>query len=98
MATAKSPAYKLNNGIEMPALGLGVFHVTRRNVWKTSMKVCPTSAIWPRFRSLSRDECLLAHSLQSELSRRCSTPLLWPRQDRVSENREFLGVRTEIQV
>ena len=26
MATAKSPKYKLNNGIEMPALGLGVFH------------------------------------------------------------------------
>ena len=26
MATAKSPMYKLNNGIEMPALGLGVFH------------------------------------------------------------------------
>src|SRR5579859_6787169 len=25
MATAKSPMYKLNNGIEMPALGLGVF-------------------------------------------------------------------------
>ena len=25
MATAKSPVYKLNNGIEMPALGLGVF-------------------------------------------------------------------------
>jgi hypothetical protein len=27
MATAKSPVYKLNNGIEMPALGLGVFHI-----------------------------------------------------------------------
>jgi diketogulonate reductase-like aldo/keto reductase len=26
MATAKIPMYKLNNGIEMPALGLGVFH------------------------------------------------------------------------
>jgi diketogulonate reductase-like aldo/keto reductase len=26
MAIAKSPVYKLNNGIEMPALGLGVFH------------------------------------------------------------------------
>ena len=25
MATARSPVYKLNNGIEMPALGLGVF-------------------------------------------------------------------------
>jgi hypothetical protein len=25
MATAKSPVYKLNKGIEMPALGLGVF-------------------------------------------------------------------------
>ena len=25
MATAKSPVYKLNNGIEMPVLGLGVF-------------------------------------------------------------------------
>jgi diketogulonate reductase-like aldo/keto reductase len=25
MATAKSPVYKLNNGTEMPALGLGVF-------------------------------------------------------------------------
>jgi diketogulonate reductase-like aldo/keto reductase len=26
MTTAKSPVYKLNNGIEMPAVGLGVFH------------------------------------------------------------------------
>ena len=26
MPTAKSPVYRLNNGIEMPALGLGVFH------------------------------------------------------------------------
>jgi len=26
MALAKGPLYKLNNGIEMPALGLGVFH------------------------------------------------------------------------
>ena len=26
MATSKSPVYNLNNGIEMPALGLGVFH------------------------------------------------------------------------
>lgn len=26
MAMAKSPVYKLNNGIEMPALGFGVFH------------------------------------------------------------------------
>jgi diketogulonate reductase-like aldo/keto reductase len=26
MATAKSPVFKLNNGIEMPALGLGVFN------------------------------------------------------------------------
>jgi diketogulonate reductase-like aldo/keto reductase len=26
MATAKNSLYKLNNGIEMPALGLGVFH------------------------------------------------------------------------
>ena len=25
MPTAKSPVYRLNNGIEMPALGLGVF-------------------------------------------------------------------------
>jgi len=25
MTTAKSPLYKLNNGIEMPALGFGVF-------------------------------------------------------------------------
>jgi diketogulonate reductase-like aldo/keto reductase len=26
MATAKIPVFKLNNGIEMPALGLGVFN------------------------------------------------------------------------
>jgi hypothetical protein len=26
MTTANSPEYELNNGIEMPAVGLGVFH------------------------------------------------------------------------
>jgi hypothetical protein len=29
MATANSSVYKLNNGIEMPALGLGVFRSER---------------------------------------------------------------------
>jgi acyl-CoA reductase-like NAD-dependent aldehyde dehydrogenase len=63
MATAKSPVNKLNNGIEMPALGLGVFRsepektaAAVRSAVAAGYRLIDTAAVW--IRDLVRARCV----------------------------------------